>query len=255
MSEELKLFIIFFIGIFSAYFGSFSSWGVSVLWIGFLTILGIPPQMATITFKLGKIGDILGGIYLFYKNGNIPTKYLLGWGILSILGSFLGSYFIFSIPDFIIYGVSALSMMLLTGVSFWRWKGKKNLEKISKKREYSYYGCLFFLTMIGNLFIAGSGVWYYFVNTFVLKLSSLEAKGIATAMSIFWFVGTLLGVIAQGRYVVSWALALGLGMFIGGYFGTKHIIRLWNKIFRNLLLISIMIFALYFAFLAYNSIQ
>lgn len=59
MSEELKTFIIFLIGLFSAYFGSFSSGGVSVLGVGLLTMLGISPQMATITFKIGKIGDVL----------------------------------------------------------------------------------------------------------------------------------------------------------------------------------------------------
>lgn len=100
--------------------------------------------------------------------------------------------------------------------------------------------------MIGNLFIAGSGVWYYFANTFILKLSSLEAKGIATAMSIFWFLGTLLSVLVQGRFVISWAVALGLGMFIGGWFGTKHIIKLGNETMRKLLLFGIMILAIYF---------
>ena len=42
-------------------------------------------------------------------------------------------------------------------------------------------------------------------------------------------------------------------MFIGGWFGTKHIIKLGNDIFRKILLVSIVIFALYFLYLAYNS--
>jgi hypothetical protein len=62
--------------------------------------------------------------------------------------------------------------------------------------------------MIGNLFIAGSGVWYYFANTLILRLSTLEAKGIATAMSLFWFAGTLLSIIVQGQFNFSWGIAL-----------------------------------------------
>lgn len=57
----------------------------------------------------------------------------------------------------------------------------------------------------------------------------------------------------QGQYIISLAIAFGIGMFIGGYFGTKHIIKLGNEIFRDILLISIVIFALYFLYLAYNS--
>jgi uncharacterized membrane protein YfcA len=50
-----SLYFLFIVGIIASYFGSFSSGGVSVLAIGLMTILGIPPQMATITFKLGKL--------------------------------------------------------------------------------------------------------------------------------------------------------------------------------------------------------
>jgi uncharacterized membrane protein YfcA len=58
---------------------------------------------------------------------------------------------------------------------------------------------------------------------------------------------------AAGQYVISWAIALALGMFIGGYFGTKHIIKLGNNALRNILLISIIAFAFYFIYLAYHS--
>lgn len=67
-------------------------------------------------------------------------------------------------------------MIVLAIVSWYKKSGIQPQEKISKKREYLYYLCLFCLTFVGNLFIAGSGVWYYFVNTFVIRLSSLEAK-------------------------------------------------------------------------------
>lgn len=85
--------------------------------IGLLTILGVPPQLATITFKLGKVGDALGGIFLFHKHGHIPTQYIAGGAIAAIIGSFFGSYIIFSIPDRLIYFVSALTMLVLTAVS------------------------------------------------------------------------------------------------------------------------------------------
>jgi uncharacterized membrane protein YfcA len=245
-------FLVFLIGLFSAYFGSFASGGVSVLGVGLLTLLGIPPQMATITFKLGKIGDVLGGLYLFHKSGNIKTRYFLWWGIASIVGSFLGTYLIFSIPDGVIYFVSAITMIVLAIVSVMKKVGIQPQSKVSPMRERVYYACLFLLTFVGNLFIAGSGVWYYFVNTFVIKLSSLEAKGQATAMSVFWFIGTLLAILIQWQYVLSWAIALGIGMLIGGYFGTKHIIKIGNQALRNILLGTIVIFAIYFLYLAFH---
>ena len=74
-------------------------------------------------------------------------------------------------------------------------------------------------------------------------------------MSVFWFIGSFIAIMVQGQYILSLAIAFGAGMFIGGYFGTKHIIKLGNEIFRNILLISIIIFAFYFLSLAYNSLK
>ena len=253
MFEEFKTFLIFCIWIVSAYFGSFSSWGVSVLWVWLMTILGISPQIASITYKLGKIGDVLGGITIFYKNGHIPTRFLWVGSVVSIVWSFIGTYFIFSLPSWLIYRVSAMSMILLTLTSLVKKSGYHTTSQLSKRREYLYYFCLFFLNIFGNFFIAGSGVWYYFINTLLIKLPALTAKGLSSAMSVFWFIGSFLAIMVRGQYVGSWAIAFWLGMFIGGYFGTKHIIKIGNTLFRNILLISIIIFALYFLTLAYNS--
>ena len=253
MTEELKIFIIFLIGIFSAYFGSFSSGGVSVLWVWLLTALGMNPQMASITYKLGKIGDVLGGLYQFHKSGNIPMRFLwIGSGV-SVIGSFIWTYVIFAIPDYIIYGVSAISMILLTITAIIQKAWIHASSHVSKRREYFYYVWLFCLNIFGNIFIAGSWVWYYFNNTFIIKLPALMAKWLSSAMSVFWFIGSLAAIIVRWQYDISLALAFGIGMFIGGWFGTKHIIKLGNDIFRKILLISIVIFALYFLYLAYNS--
>lgn len=253
MSEELKIFIIFLIGLFSAYFGSFSSGWVSVLGVGLLTTMWISPQMASITYKLGKIGDVLGGLYLFHKSGNIPTRFLWIGGTISVVGSFIGTYLIFSIPNWIIYAVSWSSMILLTITAILKKSWLQANSYVSRRREYLYYVGLFCLNIFGNLFIAGSWIWYYFNNTFIIKLPVLMAKWLATAMSVFWFIGSFVAILVRGQYVVSWAIALATGMLIGWYFGTKHIIRIGNHTLRNILLSTIIVFAFYFLYLAYNS--
>lgn len=253
MSSELEIFILFLIWLFSAYFGSFSSGGVSVLGVGLMTAFWMSPQLASITYKLGKIGDVLWWLYQFHKSGNIPTRFLWIGAIVSVFGSFLGTYLIFSIPDWIIYGVSWMSMILLTLVAIVKKSGIHAVSHVSQKREYVYYFGLFCLNIFGNMFIAGSGVWYYFNNTFVIRLPALMAKWLATAMSVFWFIGSFIAIIVRGQYNFPLAIAFGIGMFIGGWYGTKHVIQLGNHIFRNILLISIVIFAFYFIYKAYIS--
>jgi hypothetical protein len=88
---------------------------------------------------------------------------------------------------------SGASMFVLAIVSVY----KKELpsSNISKVREYIGYVVYFFLSVLGNLFPAGSGVWYYFTNTLLLRLSPIESKGIASVLALFWFPGTLLGIL------------------------------------------------------------
>ena len=144
---------------------------------------------------------------IFYRNGHIPTQFLWIGSVVSIVGSFLGTYFIFSLPSWLIYGVSALSMILLTITSVVRKSRYHAVSQPSKKREYLYYFCLFFLNIFGNFFIAGSGVWYYFNNTLLIKLPALKAKGLSAAMSVFWFIGRFMAILVRGQYVLSWAIA------------------------------------------------
>lgn len=71
-------------------------------------------------------------------------------------------------------------------------------------------------------------------------------------MSVFWFIGSFLAILVRGQYSISAALAFGFGMFIGGYFGTKHIIKIGNQALRNILLFTIVLFAFYFIYLAFH---
>jgi hypothetical protein len=99
-----------------------------------------------------------------------------------------------------------MSMLMLTIVSVL----KKDIPgaKIGKIREFVGYISYFLLSIIGNLFPAGSGVWYYFNNTLILRLSPIESKGIASILALFWFVGTLAGILLAGQYNLTYACAL-----------------------------------------------
>jgi len=155
-----EIWIFFLLWIFSAYFGSFSSWWVSALSIGIMVLMGISPQMAGITFKLWKIGDNIWWLIHFHKHGYIPKQFILGFWITMLMWSAIGSYCIISIPDVIMYFGCGISMFLLSILSFFR---KVSIPKnISDGRRRIWYGVHFFISMIGNFFPAGSGIWYYY---------------------------------------------------------------------------------------------
>jgi uncharacterized membrane protein YfcA len=93
-----------------------------------------------------------------------------------MVGSFLGSYIITTLSDTIMYFGCGISMMVLTAISYIRNISNTRKQKISRLREYIGYVAYFVLSIVGNMFPAGSGVWYYFSNTLILKLTPIESK-------------------------------------------------------------------------------
>jgi hypothetical protein len=40
------------------------------------------------------------------------------------------------------------------------------------------------------------------------------AKGLATAMSVFWFIGSFAAIMVRGQYLIAETLCFGIGMFL-----------------------------------------
>lgn len=244
----MNWWIIVVIGAISSYVGSFTSGGVSALSIALMTFFWLSPQMASVTFKLGKIWDVLSSTYIFYKSGYIPKKYLFWWAVSLMCGSFIGSSLIFNLSERGAYIWSGITMLVLVGTSFFKKEWQKHFS-ISKLRESFGYFIYFILAIVGNLFPAGSWVWFYFQNTMVLRLSSLESKWIWSFLSIFWYIWTFLWIISQWIFNTTYAISLTFWMFIGWYFGSKWIVKLGNKNVQRVLLLSIFITGVYFVIL------
>ncbi|MBP6981379.1 sulfite exporter TauE/SafE family protein [Candidatus Gracilibacteria bacterium] len=247
--------VIFFIGIIARYIGSFVSSGVSVLNIGILTLIGISPQMANITFKLAKIGDNFGGFLLLRKHGHIPYGFVIPSSCVLLIGSFLGSRSLVQLSDAWIFLGSGLSVLLLLIVSLFRKIKLEKNEDTSRIRKIFGFIAQFFASLIGNLFPAGSGMWYYFINTLIFRLTPIQSKGLSSILSFSWSIGTTIGIFSTGVYDIGFAVSLCLGMFFGGYFGTKHVIRIGNHTLDRLIRISMFFFAFFFLFQGFQALN
>lgn len=242
LMEWLQLILI---GAIWAYFGAFfeGAWSATVIWL--LSIMGAPASLAGITFKLAKLGDQLGGLRLFRKHGHIPMRFVWGWWVWLLLGWFCGSYMIASIDEDLLFTGSGISMLVLALYSFHK-KSASLHEKISKIREHIGYITYFFVSFCGNIFPAGSGIWYYFVNTGIFKMNAFESKAMAKSSGLFWFLGTSLGIFFGGVYNIYWWICVGMGMFIGSTIGIKQALHLGKDKFQNIIVWWIILFWLYF---------
>ncbi len=254
MSESIKIGIICIIGGVASYLGAFVTGGVSTFSIALMNALGISPQLASITFKLGKLGNTIALVREYHKAKLLKKDFLIGLSLSSFFWAILGSFFITRIPDLFIYSISGISMLTLLIIDVR--KSKTNTphhHEISPRRKSIGYVLEFIATILANLSPAASGAWFYYIRTFVLRVSPLETKAIGSFVSIPWFIGTSIGVFLWGQYNLIYAFALGLWMYGWAYFGAKKSLQLGEEIIRNLIRGFVLISSLYFLYLAYNS--
>jgi uncharacterized membrane protein YfcA len=69
---EVYIFI-FFIGLFCSIIGS-AGGGSALISIPLLTLLGITPNHAIATAKVGALGTLLSGLYSFARAGKVDKK-------------------------------------------------------------------------------------------------------------------------------------------------------------------------------------
>jgi len=258
MTEELKIFLIFIIGLIASYLGAFVTGWVSTLSIAMMTALWLTPQLASITFKLGKIWNGIALIRQYHKAKLLRKEYVLWLSIASFIGAILWSFFIMQIPSIFIYLVSGCSMLALLYIDIKKSSSvivHSQPQELSRPRRIIGYILEFIATALANLSPAASGAWFYYIRTFVLRLSPLESKAIWSFVSIPWFVGTFIGIFLAGQYVIAYGIALAIGMYIWAHYGAKKSLQISEEKLRNFIRIFILISSFYFLYLAYNSIQ
>jgi uncharacterized membrane protein YfcA len=256
MSEEFIILIIFLVGIVSSYLGAFVFWGVSAFSIALMVATGLSPQLASITFKLGKIGNSIAALKQYHQKKLIRKEFIIGLWAMSFIGAAVGSFFIVQIPDIFIYSVSGISMILLVIIDIYRqkkkWINKEDisLSQIPKKRLWWGYLLEFCMTVLANLSPAASGIYFYFIRTFLFHLSAIESKALGTVLTVPWFLGTCIGIFIAGQYNLIYAIALAIGMYFGAHFGTKKAIDIGDEKIRIFIRWFVIISAIYFLYLA-----
>jgi hypothetical protein len=92
---EVYIFI-FLVGVFCSIIGS-AGGGSALISIPLLTLLGITPNQAIATAKVGALGTLVSGLYSFTRAGKVDRKIGFACALLGLLGSILGGYILINI--------------------------------------------------------------------------------------------------------------------------------------------------------------
>ncbi len=220
--------LVVLVGIVAGFLGAVIGGG-GLISIAMLIFLGLPPQSAIATNKLGSIGYSISAIYQFRKKRKIVWKYVLPFSLLSIAGAIVGAYGLLMVDvDLLKKLVGIFLICLLPFIFLKNGLGEKRTTITRKKGMVGFI--LYFLVMVyGGFFGGGAGLLLIYLLIFCFGLEILEANGTDL---IPWLLQSIisLAIFAMNGLVNFYVgIFLFIGMMVGSYLGSHVAIKKGNR--------------------------
>ncbi|MBP6921467.1 sulfite exporter TauE/SafE family protein [Candidatus Gracilibacteria bacterium] len=222
---------IFFIGLFGSIIGS-AGGGSALISMPLLTLLGITPNQAIATAKVGALGTLLSGLYSFARAGKVDKKIGGVCALFGLMGSIVGGYILIHINASLlegIFGICTLIIILLMAFKKRIYATKIKLPHFLIGHRYTMGYFSFFLVGIWGGLLAGQAIIATFVLVEVFGKSFTEASGTRKLTGLTIALGAI-GVYIFGD-VIRWDYGFAMlgGTLLGGYLGSEFSLKKGEK--------------------------
>ncbi len=218
MPEIVNLTLVFIVGIVASFFSA-SVGGSAMISIPALIFLGLPPQIAIATDRLGGLGSQATSLYKFWKAEKIVwvfTPILVG---VSLVGSIIGANILLSVdPEILQKLVGVLLLVFLPFVFFNKNIGISRTET-SKLKKIIGYIVYFILQTFNSFFGVGVGPFFFYTLVLAFGLSMVEASATRVIPLMTMAISSVVIFAHKGIINYEVGIVLLVGMAIGGYIG------------------------------------
>lgn len=216
--------LIFVVGIVGGFVGALVGGG-GLISVPALMLLGILPQAAVATNRLGTIGYNISAIAKYWKENKINWKQAMLLTAVGLPGTYLGILILVKIDSDLLTRITGITILLLLPLFLL----KSKLADIQKDipRSHSVIGSIlsFFISIYGSLVGAGTGILSRFNLMLLFKMKAIESN--ATDILI-GFISSIFGLwLLLTSGLINWLFGLLLlgGMLIGGWAGAHTAIK------------------------------
>ncbi|MBI4093065.1 MAG: sulfite exporter TauE/SafE family protein [Candidatus Kerfeldbacteria bacterium] len=231
MPEIVTLFLVLLAGIAAGFFDSVIGAG-GLVSIPSLVFLGLPPQVAIATDRLGSIGQTATAAFKFWKAKKIVWKYVPAFTIISLVGSVIGASILLNVNPAMLQSIVGYLLLALLPFIFLRRDIGIKGGKTSRPKMMLGLVIYFLIMIFAGFFGQGTGPMVFYALTYFLGFTMLEV--LATGI-VPWFVLSVSSLIIfalNGIVDYQVGIVLLIGMAVGGYAGAHVAIKkgdVWIK--------------------------
>jgi len=227
----IELSLIFLVGLAASFIGALVGGG-GLITIPFLTLLGMPPQLAIATNKLGGLGGCIGGLSKYWQAKKINWRFAIFLTLASLPASYLGNRLLIAVNTDALYKVIGIIILLILPLIIFQNKIQQFRTEVRKRHIVGGYFLYAVVSVYSGFFGAGTGIFSRFILMFLFKKGPIESNAVDLVPGFICNVLTVAILGLAGYFNPQAAGVLFVGMLIGGYFGAHAAIKSGDKLVR-----------------------
>jgi len=236
----MDIVLVFLVGAFAAFYGAMVGGG-GLITIPFLIFLGLPPQMAIATNKVGSLGLLTGAFLKYFKSGKIQWKVVVPFSVVGVLAGVVGANFMLSIDQDLLQKIIAIVILFILVLIVWKRKVGLEHKETSKTKVVFGYICYFFSMVWGAFFGGGFGILVSYTLVYLFGFTMIESAATSKIPSFFMGVTAVIVYVVNGVIHLPYALAIVVGMFLGGYVGASFAVKRGNKTVKFIFVVVVVV--------------
>ena len=219
--------------------------GGSLLTLPVLIFMGLPPNIANGTNRIGIVLQMIAGTAGFKSKGVTTFPFSIYMGIAALLGSLIGAQIAVDIKGETFNKI--LSFVMIAVVILIIFKPKLKVKELIERTtgKHLWIGCIafFFFGIYGGFLNAGLGfILILFLHNFN-HLSLVKSNATKAVVISIYMSGALLVFILNDAVDWKMGLTMAIGTSLGGWFASRFSVKKGDGFIKVFLLVMVSIMA------------
>ncbi len=238
--ELYQIPLIILLGFGAAFLNTVGGGG-SLFTVPILTFMGVPITFANATARVAILAQNLTAVGGFKsKKVELPLRYSLYLGLVSLVGGFIGSKLASTIDDEIFSRIFVVVMIFsVILVIFDPFKTTIEVEKMTAKRQIIGSICFFFIGIYGGFVQAGIGFLVIGVLSLVNNINLVKANYIKVFVAIVYTGISIVVFAMEDKILWQTALILSIGHALGGWYASRWSVDKGEVWIRRVMIASV----------------
>lgn len=219
--------------------------GGSLFTVPILTFLGVPITMANATSRVAILAQNIFAVGGFAsKKVELPLRYSILLGVVSLAGGFLGARLASQIDDEVFQRIFVVVMIFaVTLVIFDPFKAKKTAEKMEPKHQWLGAFLFFFIGIYGGFVQAGIGFLVIGVLSLVNNFPLVKINYIKVFVAIVYTAVSVAVFAWEGKVLWVTGLILAIGHALGGWYASRWSVTAGEVWIKRIMVVSVLAMA------------